>query len=97
MVVSCFGAWPHAPCYVCEVLAQGSAAGALDIEGIQLHAFVNLVFEPWASVCSQLQGLNVPEADDIYAELSFAVLGGCPLSKRVCQCLARCLDAKALH
>lgn len=46
-----FGAWSHAPCYVCEVLGQGSAAGALDIEDIQLHAFVNLVFEPWAGVC----------------------------------------------
>lgn len=46
-----FGAWSHAPCYVCEVLGQGSAAGALDVEDIQLHAFVNLVFEPWARVC----------------------------------------------
>lgn len=43
-MVTCFHV-PH------EVLGQGSAEGALDVEDIQLHAFVNLVFEPNTSVC----------------------------------------------
>lgn len=39
--------------------------------------------ESVTALCSQLQGLNMPETEDIYAEVSFAVPVESPLSKWV--------------
>lgn len=52
--------------------------------------YLSLGPESVTAFCSQLQGLNMPETEDIYAEVSFAVPMESPLSKWVCQSLDRC-------
>lgn len=89
--------WSHAPCSVCEVLRQGLAAGALDVEDVQLHAFVNLVFEPWASVCHcPLLTTAGSEHARNRRHLCRSIICS-PLSKSICQSLARLLKCHPLQ